>query len=72
MQAFVEQQGCDVSYDIVVEGRTPGDDSVKAQKEVRKWQDAGATAWMESMGQIQDEPGRRELFKERVKQGPPA
>jgi len=30
MQAFVEQQGCDESYDIVVEGTTPGDDSVKA------------------------------------------
>lgn len=72
MQAFVEQQGCDESYDIVVEGTTLGDDSVKAQEEVRKWQDAGATWWVESMGQIQDEPGRRELFKERVTQGPPA
>lgn len=72
MQAFVEQQGCDESYDIVVEGTTLGDDSVKAQEEVRKWQDAGATWWVESMGQTQDEPGRRELFKERVTQGPPA
>ena len=43
VRAFVEQQGCDESYDIVVEGTTPGDDSVKAQEEVRKWQDAGAT-----------------------------
>ena len=72
MRAFVEQHGCDEDYDIVVEGTTPGDDSEKAQEEVRKWQDAGATWWMESMWQIQDEPGRRDLFKERVKQGPPA
>jgi hypothetical protein len=72
MRDFVEQQGCDEGYDIVVEGTTPGDDSVKAAEEVRKWQDAGATWWVESMWQIQNEPGRRALFEERIKQGPPA
>jgi hypothetical protein len=72
MRGFVQQQGCETGYDIVVEGTTPGDDSVKAQEEVGKWQDAGATWWMESMWQIQNEPDRRELFEERLKQGPPA
>ena len=72
MRAFVERQGCDEGYDIVVEGTTPGDDRAKAREEVRNWKDAGATWWMESMWEIQDQPRRRELFDERVKQGPPA
>ena len=72
MRAYAEQQGCGAGYDIVVEGTTPGENRAKARQEVQKWQDAGATWWMESMWEIQDEPTRRELFEARIKQGPPA
>ena len=72
MRDLVKQQGCDENYDIVVEGTTPGNDKAKAREEIQKWQSAGATWWMESMWQIQNEADRRDLFQERLKQGPPS
>ncbi len=72
MRDLVKQQGCDENYDIVVEGTTPGNDKAKAREEIQKWQTAGATWWMESMWQIQNEADRRDLFQERLKQGPPS
>jgi hypothetical protein len=71
MRDHVQSQGCAESYDIVVEGTTPGDNHKKAQEETNRWQDAGATWWIESMWPIQDKSNRRELFVERIKQGPP-
>jgi alkanesulfonate monooxygenase SsuD/methylene tetrahydromethanopterin reductase-like flavin-dependent oxidoreductase (luciferase family) len=72
VRTFVESHGCGDDYDIVVEGTTSGEDRAEAQIEVGIWQDAGATWWIESMWPIQDEPNRRELFDERIRQGPPA
>ncbi len=71
MRSFVRSHGCGDDYDIIVEGTTPGDNRVKAREEIEQWQDAGANWWIESMWQIQNEPNRRELFLERIKQGPP-
>jgi alkanesulfonate monooxygenase SsuD/methylene tetrahydromethanopterin reductase-like flavin-dependent oxidoreductase (luciferase family) len=35
-------------YDVVVEGTTPADDQVAAIREARRWEEAGATWWIES------------------------
>jgi alkanesulfonate monooxygenase SsuD/methylene tetrahydromethanopterin reductase-like flavin-dependent oxidoreductase (luciferase family) len=54
-------------YEIVMEGTSPGDDSVAAADQVRPWADAGATWWIESDWDNWDvEPARR-----RIQAGPP-
>lgn len=55
------------SYDIVLEGETPGADPQAAAVLVQSYRDAGATWWLESRWSESD----LEKVMERVKQGPP-
>lgn len=54
-------------YDIVWEGRTPGDDPARAAEVVRPWAEAGATWWIEALWGVED---RAEIMR-RCQQGPP-
>jgi len=54
-------------YEIIWEGRTPGDDPAQAIEIVRPWVEAGATWWIEALWG-EDNPAR---LLERIQQGPP-
>ncbi len=59
------------SFDIVVEGMTPGDNLKKAVSIVQPWIEAGATWWIEAMW---GQPGQEQTLdniRDRVLQGPP-
>jgi alkanesulfonate monooxygenase SsuD/methylene tetrahydromethanopterin reductase-like flavin-dependent oxidoreductase (luciferase family) len=56
-------------FDVVVEGRTAGDDPGLAAATVRPWADAGATWWMESMWESPNTAGD---VRTRIAQGPPS
>ncbi len=55
-------------FDIVVEGKTPGNDPHEAACIVQEWADAGATWWNEAMWDSMDD---LKAVHERVRQGPP-
>jgi alkanesulfonate monooxygenase SsuD/methylene tetrahydromethanopterin reductase-like flavin-dependent oxidoreductase (luciferase family) len=55
------------NYDLVVEGKTPGDDPEAAAELLRPWQAAGATWWIEADWQAESP----ESVLERIQQGPP-
>ena len=54
-------------FEIVVEGKTPGDDPVAAAAMVQPWADAGATWWVEAMWEAEN----LDAVQERIRQGPP-
>ena len=54
-------------FDIVAEGKTPGDRPDEAAAIVRGWAEAGATWWMEALWGAEDEMA----VWTRVRQGPP-
>lgn len=62
-----EQQLEARSFDIVWEGKTPGDDPQRAAEIVRPWEEAGATWWIEALWGVDEV----EKVLERAKQGPP-
>jgi hypothetical protein len=73
MKQYVEKnRKLSTPFDIVVEGRTPGNDLEKAKATVQPWQDAGATWWIETMWKELDSPDLKELVEKRLKQGPPS
>jgi alkanesulfonate monooxygenase SsuD/methylene tetrahydromethanopterin reductase-like flavin-dependent oxidoreductase (luciferase family) len=50
IKAYIQQQRGESSpFDIVWEGKTPGDDREKAASIVRPWAEAGVTWWIEAM-----------------------
>lgn len=50
MNEFIEANRTETTtFDIVVDGQTPSDDSVKAIEIIQPWIKAGATWWIESM-----------------------
>lgn len=50
MNEFIEANRTETTpFDIIVEGQTPSDDSVKATEIIRPWVKAGATWWIEAM-----------------------
>jgi hypothetical protein len=55
-------------FDIVVEGKTPGDDPAQANAIVQPFAEAGATWWMEAMW---SEPNGLDDLRARIRQGPP-
>jgi hypothetical protein len=55
-------------FDIIWEGRTPGDDPAQAAALVRPFVDAGITWWMEAMW---GPPNGLEDVRARIRQGPP-
>jgi alkanesulfonate monooxygenase SsuD/methylene tetrahydromethanopterin reductase-like flavin-dependent oxidoreductase (luciferase family) len=58
-------------YDIIVEGTTPGDKPDKAAAQIREWQEAGATWWIEALWEANEKKNGAELVRERLMQGPP-
>lgn len=69
MHAFIEQRRTETTpFDIVMEGRTPGDDADRARAIVQPWAEAGATWWLEAMW---TEPNSLDDQRTRIEQGPP-
>ncbi|MGB3634271.1 MAG: LLM class flavin-dependent oxidoreductase [Rubrobacteraceae bacterium] len=65
MKAYTEEnRPPDTSFDIVVEGETPGEDLEVAASIVRPFAEAGATWWIES-------PWSLPNLRARIRQGPP-
>jgi alkanesulfonate monooxygenase SsuD/methylene tetrahydromethanopterin reductase-like flavin-dependent oxidoreductase (luciferase family) len=67
MKAYVEEhREQTTSFDIIIEGETPGDDPEQAAAVVRGWQEAGATWWIEAMWAASE----LEDVLARIRQGP--
>ncbi len=59
------------AFDVIVEGKTPGNDPKKSSEIVREWRDAGATWWTETLWGAMDRRDGFELTRNRILQGPP-
>ena len=57
------------SFDIVVEGKTPGQDRKRACEIVASWENTGATWWIEALWDVPAD--RHDQLLERIRQGPP-
>jgi len=69
MKAYIdEQRTATTPFDIIWEGRTPGENREQAAAIVRPWAEAGATWWMEAMWEAPNSPVD---IRTRIKQGPP-
>jgi luciferase-like monooxygenase len=69
MKAYIEERRtASTPFDIIYEGRTPGDDLAHAAQIVRPYAEAGATWWMEAMWTAPNSPAD---VRKRVQQGPP-
>ena len=76
MRAWIAERraGNDAPYEIVMEGTTPGDDPAAAAAQVRQWQAAGATWWIEAQWQLPvpaDSDEGQAILRRRIEQGPP-
>jgi hypothetical protein len=72
MKAFVDEHRAQTTpFDIVMEGKTPGDDPRQAASIARSWADAGATWWIEAMWGALDNPDGMQVVRRRIEQGPP-
>lgn len=58
-------------FDIVVEGRTPGDNLPQAQASIRPYADAGATWWLEAIWDAPHNSKGLEIIRARIEQHPP-
>jgi hypothetical protein len=58
-------------FDIVVEGKTPGDEPDRAAVITREWAAAGATWWIEALWGDPDQPVDLDCVLQRIHQGPP-
>ncbi len=68
MKAYIdEHRSQTTTFDIVQEGKTPGEDREQAREIVRSYAEAGATWWTESRWSF---PPIEEL-RRRIRQGPP-
>lgn len=66
-EAWIEANRIETTpFDIVMEGKTPGDDLTKAAKILRPWSGAGVTWWIEAMWGASDP----KLVLRRIRQGP--
>jgi hypothetical protein len=69
LKAYIQERRTATSpFDIVYEGRTPGDDPANAAETVRPYVEAGATWWMEAMWEAPNTPAE---VRKRIQQGPP-
>ncbi len=69
MKAYItEHRTQTTSFDIVMEGETPGDNREQAATIVRPYAEAGSTWWMEARW---GSPTRVDEARMRIKQGPP-
>jgi hypothetical protein len=68
IRAYVAaQRAGSETFDIVIEGDTPGDNRQEAARIVAQWAEAGATWWLEASwdAETQDD------VRKRIQQGPP-
>ncbi|HEY7346775.1 MAG TPA: LLM class flavin-dependent oxidoreductase [Ktedonobacterales bacterium] len=69
MRAYIsEHRQQTTPFDVVMEGRTPGDDREQAIAMIRPFAEAGATWWNEAMWMPPNSP---EDVRARIRQGPP-
>lgn len=69
IKAFVDTSRAETSsFDIVVEGETPGEDRGQAMEIIQPYAEAGATWWIEAMWTATG----LDSVLERIKQGPPS
>ncbi len=69
MKAYVTERRTETTpYDIVWEGKTPGDDPAAAAAMVQPYVAAGITWWMEAMWDAMRDPTP---VRARIRQGPP-
>lgn len=66
-----ENRAAETPYEVVVEGTTPGEDHQKAVEQVKSWEEAGATWWIEAMWSAIEDPDSLEKCLRRARQGPP-
>jgi hypothetical protein len=72
MKAFIdENRELTTPIDIIMEGETPGEDRKRANEIVHKWEDAGATWWIEALWNVDRDASGRRLVRQRLLQGPP-
>jgi hypothetical protein len=75
MKAYIDAQRVEKTpFDIVVEGKTPGNNRKRASAIVRRWEDAGATWWLEADWSLTDTMWKASTQKRilaRILQGPP-
>ena len=72
MRDYVEANRAESSsFDIVMEGETPGDDPECAAAIVRPWADAGATWWIEALWNEPRDAAGLNAVRRRAAQGPP-
>jgi alkanesulfonate monooxygenase SsuD/methylene tetrahydromethanopterin reductase-like flavin-dependent oxidoreductase (luciferase family) len=58
-------------FDIVMEGRTPGENPSEGARIVSGWAEAGVTWWIEAMWDSMEGSEGREAVLRRIQQGPP-
>ncbi len=72
MKAYIDRERTQTTpFDIVVEGKTPGEEPRKAAAIVQPWADAGATWWLEAMWDAMDREDGPAFVRMRLEQGPP-
>jgi hypothetical protein len=68
MKTYIEANRAETTpFDIIMEGKTPGDDPEKAASILRPWAEAGVTWWLDAMWDDFD----RQHVLTRIRQGPP-
>ena len=65
---LAEHRPTDRPFDVIWEGRTPGDDLNAAVEIVRPFEEAGVNWWVESMWEAPNGPDE---IRRRIRQGPP-
>jgi alkanesulfonate monooxygenase SsuD/methylene tetrahydromethanopterin reductase-like flavin-dependent oxidoreductase (luciferase family) len=72
IKAYVEvQRRLTTTFDIVLEGETPGDDPAKSSAMIEPLAEAGATWWLEDVATAPYTTGGVEGVRRRIKQGAP-
>ena len=72
IRAWLREQGASPDFDLIAEGETPADDRDEARDIAARWQDAGATWWLEARwGLPHHSPERMNDVRTRLEAGPP-
>ncbi len=72
MKLFIDANRSEpTSFDIIMDGETPGDDHEKAASVIRQWADVGVTWWIETRWNEPRNSAGQALARQRILQGPP-
>jgi hypothetical protein len=71
ISAFVKHKLGNSSFDMIIEGETPGNDKESAAKIVAPFIEVGATWWLEAIATTPYRLGGVEGVRARIAQGPP-